>query len=96
MFPELVKVSVAVPPATRLIAPVIVPPKLSEELLATVKLAADPLSVTMPVPLTLPTCWAKPARSKVPVPVTDRAVAVGRALGTPFLSVPALTVVAPL
>ena len=60
-----------------------------------VKVAAAPLSVTVPVPATLATCCEKPARSKVPL--TVRAVPVGIALATPSARVALeLTVVVPL
>ena len=98
----LVPESVSAPAAVlvRANAPVIEPEKLLAAASLTVKVAAAPLSVTVPVlapPSAKPaTVWAKPARSKVPVLLTVRVVPAGRALAMPSLSVPALTVVAPL
>ena len=49
----------------------------------------------VPLPVTLLTCWSKPARSKVPLTVS--AVVVGKASATPLASVaPVLTVVLPV
>ena len=81
-------------------APLIEPEKLLAAASLTVKVAAAPLSVTVPV-LTPPsarpaTVWAKPPRSNVPVPFTVSVVPAGRALAMPSLSVPALMVVMPL
>ena len=98
-----VKISVPVPFSVRAkacVPLVTTPEKLLVEARLTVKVAAAPLSVTVPV-LTPPsarpaTVWAKPAKSNVPVPLTVSVVPVGRALAMPSLSVPALTVVAPL
>ena len=91
-----VPLRVRVPPATvrAVLAPVMVP--LKEPPPVTVKVAAVPLSVTVPVPLRLPTVWLKPARSSVPGDVTVNAVSVGRALAMPSASVPAEIVVGPL
>ncbi len=82
-------------------APLVIrPEKLLEAAALTVKVAAAPLSVTVPV-LTPPsarppTVCAKPPRSNVPVPLTVNVVPEGSALLTPSLSVPVLMVVAPL
>ena len=94
MAPESVSVPAAV--LVRANAPVLAPEKLLAAASLTVKVAAAPLSVTVPV-LTPPsarpaTVWAKPPRSKLPVPCTVSVVPVGRALATPSLRVPALTV----
>ncbi len=86
-----------VPVLTRLKAllPLVIKPanESAPELL-TVKVAAGPLSVTVPEPVTLPTCWTKPSRSSVPPSV--KAVPAGKALATPSARVPAMIVVAPV
>ena len=75
------------------LAPVIVPANVSAPALFTVKMAAPPVLVTVPAPVTLATCCANPARSSVPV--TDSAVPLGSALAIPSAIVPAVIVVAP-
>ena len=65
-------------------------------LVLSVKVAAVPLSVIVPVaPFTLPTCCAKALRSKVP-PAMVKAVVLVRAFAMPSLTVPEFSVVAPL
>ena len=67
--------------ASERLVPVIAPAKVSGVVLATVKVAGVPLSVTVPVPVTLPTCCPKPARSKVPL--STKEVPPGKAVATP-------------
>src|SRR5579883_633454 len=74
--------------------PVIVPANVSAPELLIVKIAAAPLSVTTPLPVTLATCCAKPFKSNVPE--SESVVPVGNALATPSCIVPALILVAPL
>ena len=78
------------------LAPLRVPETVSAVGLLTVNVAAAPLSVTVPVPVTEATCWLNPPRSRVAAAALRlSAVAMGIALAMPSFSVPALTVVAP-
>ncbi len=100
-MPDKVSVPNPVLVRARALAPlVIVPEKLLAAALLTVKVAAAPLSVTVPVETppsaNPPTVWAKPARSNVPVPSTVSVVLVGSAFATPSAIVPALIVVPPV
>ncbi len=74
--------------------PVSTPAKESAPLLLIVKLAAAPVSVTVPLPVMLATCCANPTRSKVPE--LANAVLIGKALAMPFAIVPAEIVVVPV
>ena len=88
--------SVRAPVAVLLSAsePVSKPAYVSVAELLMVKTAAVPLSVTVPLPVTLATVWANPAKSSVPF--TVRAVVLGTALASPSAMVPELMVVAPV
>ena len=54
------------PRVSAVLVPVMLPANVSVVVLLTVKVAAPPPSVTVPVPVTLATVWELPARSKVP------------------------------
>ena len=68
-----------------------VPAKVSAAALLTVKVAAAPLTVTVPLPVTEATCCGETGQVEGGAGATDSAVAVGRALVAPSASVPALT-----
>ena len=60
-----------------------------------VRVAAAPLSVTVPAPAREPIAWLKPLRSRVAPEATVNALAEENELVAPAASVPALTVVVP-
>ena len=92
----LLRVRVEDPARVNASEPASVPPKVTAAELLTVSVAAEPVSVTRPVPPRPPTVWEKPAISKVPAELTFNVESGDKTLFVPMVSVPALTVREPL
>ena len=92
LLPERISVCEVPSTVSAVVAPVILPLKVPPPV--TVRVAAAPLSVTMPVPLSAPMELLKPPRSSVPLSLT--LVVAFKAVVLPALSVsPLLIVVRP-